>query len=344
MYPDGDPRISEIIAAAIAATQGTSAANEYASYVSGSLNQAMDTRTNVPAASTPPDNYATAQPMRTASSNVDGYCSTTTYSVASGSNTATSYSIASCSSVGTSSAIPASANIPAYSVASVGDAETAANTTNEATVNSDYDYFPSMPDALDKPETSLGSMMSCTPLPPGFQTSFGSMSLGDDSLKKLLLPIAKIDKSAPTLTKHERSKGDLLDSDDDDDDDDKEHEFTTGDWEKMRAAFGITDRDMPKEIGHYGAGTSNVDLARDISGMSTLSMVDFSLDRSPSSMMMRDITIGSVTSQPKESSVTSGSDSKGDHSNLSEREKLEKMLLDRGASLAFEEFGTEAKC
>jgi hypothetical protein len=192
-------------------------------------------------------------------------------------------------------------------------------------------------DPFAKPSASLGSIsaMSVSGIMPTIQTSFGSMSLEESSLKKATMP-NKIDTSVPTLTLHERSKGDLLDdSDRDDEDDDNEEEEemsnpTAPDWEKMQKVFGITENDFRPSVGNV----TGMDLMRDISEMSReisgMSMEDFSLDRSPSSStyMMRDTTMGSI-----------GGGKKDDYE-MSEEEKLEKMLLGRGRSLVNEYYRT----
>lgn len=216
------------------------------------------------------------------------------------------------------------------------------------------DLIPNMTDPLDKPMTSISSNMStCTPLPlpPDFQTSFSSMSLGSTA-KRFAMPTTRIDKNAPTFAGHERSHDDLIDGSDDEDDDDGGVN-NGADWEKMRAVFGIKDSDMPREISHETGTNSSVigDLCRDISGMSTISMGDFALERSPSSTVMRDITIGSLASIPpnvkqpaaRDSAQACDAASKGDDSNLSEQEKIEKFLLGRGRSLVYEQFGSPPK-
>mmetsp|Transcript_383 Transcript_383/g.671 ORF Transcript_383/g.671 Transcript_383/m.671 type:complete len:614 (-) Transcript_383:174-2015(-) len=192
------------------------------------------------------------------------------------------------------------------------------------------------PDPLAKPAASLGSIsaMSVSGIMPTIQTSFGSMSLEESYLKKATMP-NKIDTSVPTLTLHERSKGDLLDDsdrDNDDDDDDNEEEEmsnpSASDWEKMQKVLGITENDF-RPVGNV----TGMDLTRDISEMSReisgMSMGDFSLDRSPSSTyMMRDTTVGSIGGRKK------------DDYEMSEEEKIEKMLLGRGSSLVNEYYGT----
>ena len=175
--------------------------------------------------------------------------------------------------------------------------------------------------------------MSVSGIMPTIQTSFGSMSLEESSLKKATMP-NKIDTSVPTLTLHERSKGDLLDDSDRDNDDDDDQRrrkcpiplLPIG--KRCKKCFGITENDF-RPVGNV----TGMDLTRDISEMSReisgMSMGDFSLDRSPSSTyMMRDTTMGSIGGRKK------------DDYEMSEEEKLEKMLLGRGRSLVNEYYGT----
>ena len=182
---------------------------------------------------------------------------------------------------------------------------------------------------LDKPAISFGSMMSCSMAPPALQTidaSFGTLSL-DDAGSKTTHRIQTSNSNTPTLLSHHRSTADLLASDSGDDGDDGN---LPANWEKMRAVFGMTH--VPHDIGHAG----DMDLLRDISGMSAFSFGDVALERSPSSTIMRDVG----DENPRGSTLVSdNSELSTRDDELSEQEKLEKLFLDRGRSLVFEKFG-----
>ena len=298
-------RAAEIIAAAIAASHAADSNTNGAMSTLPATGNSMPTSSSLPIMYPPAVSNNTTQEVESVSTQESG--SKVSHD---GSRSKASHG---SNKVGNSAVVTSSAH------ANEKQDDNAHNSATDATA-------PTRPEPLEKPATSLGSIsaMSVSQVMPTIQTSFGSMSLEECSMKKAIMP-NKIDTSAPTLTHHERSKGDLLD---DSDSDEETSNVNTADWEKMRAAFGITENDF-RPVGNV----TGMDLTRDISEMSReisgMSMGDFSLERSPSSTyMMRDTTVGSIGSRKK------------DDYEMSEEEKLEKMLLGRGKSLVNEDFGT----
>jgi hypothetical protein len=201
---------------------------------------------------------------------------------------------------------------------------------NVARADCDHQLEPYVYDDA-KPATSFGSIMSCSMAPLQMvDASFGSLSL-EDAKSKTSARIQTDYTNMPTLLSHQRSTNDLLASDSEEEEEENKNMVN---WERMRAAFGMTS--VPHDIGHH-----EMDLSRDISGMSALSFGELTLERSPSSTIMRDISHG----KSRESTLISEyseSSSRNKEEDLSEQEKLEKMYLDRGSSLVYEDFNKKS--